>query len=150
MLANVSFGLLIFHPIGWLLMLMVVAVESLLLSKLLVGRFFSSRGAWLTLAANAVSGVLGAAISMTIDGGWWTVFWVPWVSQNEMSAELVPKLAAYMVVAFAMSTAVELPFLRKIGPRAFGHVLLSALLANALSSLLLMGVLGTLWLVHPG
>jgi hypothetical protein len=36
MLANVSFGLLIFHPIGWLLMLMVVAVESLLLSKLLV------------------------------------------------------------------------------------------------------------------
>src|SRR5688500_8170016 len=99
MLANVSFGIFAFHPLGWMLMLAVIGMEAVSMRRFLGSHPTKRNHFFVSLIANAVSGIMGFAISLAINGGWWLVIWVPWVTSNEASREQWPELATFMGVA---------------------------------------------------
>jgi hypothetical protein len=138
---NVSFGVLAFSPVGAFLMLLVVAVEMVLLSRLT--RTVSRKPNYflLSLTANAASGLVGLMVSVGITGGWWLVVWVPWVTAAEASREQWPALAGFMAVAYigsvAIESAVTMAFLRGVSP--FRVVAMQAVV-NLVSSAILLGI----------
>lgn len=145
MLANVSFGLLAATPIGWLLMALVIGLESILLSWLIDRRAFSLRMARVVLLANAVSGVAGVLFSLALNRGWWLVVWVPWVRPSDIAERQLPKLGAYLLGAFALSVLLEAPIIRMAArSKPLVAVLIAVLIANALSSAMLVILLGVL------
>mgnify|MGYP001210797525 CR=1 FL=1 len=140
MLCNVSFGILAFSPLGWVLMLIVILLEGFLLALFLPNA--SGKSHYVTsLVANAVSGAAGFAVSMSVTGGWWLVIWVPWVTSAEASLEQWPYLAGFMMVAYFGSVAIEClvaaTLLRGV---TFSRILGTQALVNLTSSLLLLGV----------
>ncbi len=76
---NVSFGIYAFLPMGWLFMALIILGEAFLMSRYLVRKGFDKRIYLSAAVANAISGAVGIAISMALNGGWWLVVWFPWV-----------------------------------------------------------------------
>jgi hypothetical protein len=139
-LCNVSFGILAFHPLGWGLMLLVVCLEGFLLSRTLPaspGRSYF----YTSLAANGVSGVFGFVASMILNGGWWLVVWVPWVTAYEASREQWKYLAIYMAAAYASSVLLESLVVRMLLRQVkFRRILAAQAFTNLVSSILLLAV----------
>jgi hypothetical protein len=141
LLANVSFGILAFMPLGWLFMAAIIVLESIVLSRLHDGRWWHTKTALTAAAANVASGVIGLGLSLWLNGGWWLVVWMPWVSDNEVnwaSRASLLKLTIYYLVAFVLSVVIEALIeqllLRKRSPWA--RIWRFCLLANVLSYLL--------------
>lgn len=144
MLCNVSFGIFAFRPIGWCLMLMVVWLEGLLLARFLPARAGKSYF-YTSLAANGVSGVFGILASMYLNGGWWLVVWVPWVTANEASSEPWRYLGPYMAVAYLCSVIIESVVVRMLlRGVTFTRILATQALVNLVSSMLLLALF---WLI---
>lgn len=144
MLCNVSFGILVFDPLGWGLMLLVVAMEALLLSRRLPPASLKSCF-HLSLLTNAASGLVGFIVSMLVTGGWWLVVWVPWVTAREASREQWPDLAAFMGVAYAGSVIIESGMtLWRVRGVKLSRILGAQALLNLISSIVL---LTTFWLI---
>lgn len=145
MLANVSFGILVLHPIGWGLMLAVIGVEALLLRRFSGATATTQRYFLVSAVANAVSGAVGFAASIWLNGGWWLVVWVPWVTANEAGMHQWPKLAVYMAVAYALSVVIEAAVVKLMLPRvSLGRVLAVQIAVNLVTSLLLIAVFWSL------
>ena len=75
LLLNVSFGILIFMPQGWLFMILIMLLESFISSELLCKRKFDGRITATVFFANFVSGLFGIIITLILNGGWWLVVW---------------------------------------------------------------------------
>lgn len=106
-LGNVSFGILVVTPFGWLLMALVICLEALILSKVLRGVYWQGRIALASLVTNAISGICGVVISHLHNGGWWMVVWVPWVSANEVGAGNLSGFIPFALVTCILSLAIE-------------------------------------------
>ena len=141
MLTNVSFGILVVHPIGWALMLAVIVMEWLALRRCLIPAESKSNGFGVSLAANAVSGLIGLVLSIGIRGGWWLVVWVPWVTANEASSPHWPRLATFMAVAYVGSVLIETMVVKGMLPTAPTKRVWAVVAAvNLASSIFLTGV----------
>lgn len=107
---NVSFGIFAFLPQGWIFMIFVMFMESILIS-LIIKRKWNSRFAYQTaFISNTISGIIGFIVSMALNGGWWLVVWFPWVSDNEVSLsdnESLQHLAIYYACAFLLTLLIE-------------------------------------------
>ena len=135
---NVSFGIYAFLPMGWLFMAFIILGEAFLMSRYLIGKRFDKRIYLSATVANVVSGAVGIAASMALNGGWWLVVWFPWVSSHEVdirSPQAVWALVVYYLVALVLSVLIELLvnhlMLRKRFP--FRKTLRATLAANAAS-----------------
>ncbi len=140
MLCNVSFGILAFSPLGWGLMLLVILLEAFLLSRLSATASGKSHFV-ASLAANTVSGAVGFFVSMGLNGGWWLVIWVPWVTASEASRAQWPSLAVFMAGAYIGSVVIEsLVAIRFFRGMKFVRLLAAQALVNLASSLLLLAI----------
>ena len=111
LLLNVSFGILIFMPQGWLFMILIMLLESFISSELLCKRKFDGRITATVFFANFVSGLFGIIITLILKGGWWLVVWFPWVSSHEVDFSIPNVLTSfiiYYIVAFVLSVVIEL------------------------------------------
>ncbi len=138
MLANVSFGIMVFHPIGWILMGLVIVIEALLLRRRLGGEPWRHNFLAISAIANAASGLLGLLLSLTLTSGWWLVLWIPWVTANEVSRRQLGEFLPFLALTFAASVVVEWAVVVKLLPaQAAARILRVELMANLASSVLL-------------
>ena len=135
---NVSFGIYAFLPMGWLFMAFIILGEAFLMSRYLIGKGFNKRIYLSAAVANVISGAVGIAASLALNGGWWLVVWFPWVSSHEVdirSSQGAWALVVYYLAALILSVLIELLvnhlMLRKRSP--FRKTLRATLVANAAS-----------------
>lgn len=106
--ANVSFGIYAFMPLGWAFMVTIIAIETVILSFVLDRAWWNGEIAKVVFLANSLSGIVGFGISFLLNGGWWLVIWMPWVSGHEVDLyyHLLP-ISIYYIVAFGLSVIIE-------------------------------------------
>ena len=97
LLLNVSFGILILMPQGWLFMILIMLLESFISSELLCKRKFDGRITATVFFANFVSGLFGIIITLILNGGWWLVVWFPWVSSHEVDFSIPNELTGFII-----------------------------------------------------
>lgn len=110
-LLDVSFGIFAFLPQGWLFMAFVILMESVIMSKILNGRWFNKRTYAVTSLTNLVSGTVGIITTLILNGGWFLVVWFPWVSCNEIDISkkrYLRELIMFYIAAFILSVIIEL------------------------------------------
>ncbi|CEN50322.1 hypothetical protein ACILD6_08005 [Capnocytophaga canimorsus] len=137
---NVSFGIFVFMPLGWLFMLIIILLETFFFSKKLKDQWFNLIVFWKILVTNIISGIIGILISLKLNGGWWLVVWFPWVSKNEVSLsnpQAIEWLAIYYLCAFILTLTLEfltnyLFFKKSFDIKKIGKL---TLLANVISYL---------------
>lgn len=107
-LLNVSFGIYVAHPLGWIFMILIILIECLALSYLLTSKWTDKKIYIAVFVSNTVSGILGIIGSIILTGGWWLVVWFPWVSDNEVEGnEGLKALAIFYMVAFVLTILIE-------------------------------------------
>ena len=84
-LLNVSFGIYAFMPQGWFFMVMIIFIECLIMSRLMTRGWTDAKIFRVTILSNTVSGLFGIITSMILNGGWYLVVWMPWISNNEIN-----------------------------------------------------------------
>lgn len=141
LLLNVSFGILILMPQGWIIMILIMMLESIIASELLCKRILEGRITATVFLANIISGLFGIIITLMLNGGWWLVVWFPWVSSHEVDFSIPLALTSFIIyyfVAFVLSVVIELlinySMLGKIYPTK--KIIRTTLLANLASYLL--------------
>jgi len=140
LLLNVSFGIFAFLPQGWVFMILIMLLESFIMSELLCKSKLNRRITAIVFFSNFISGIFGIVTTMIINGGWVLVVWFPWVSSHEIDISSTHELIGFMVfyfVAFILSVLIELLInhfkLRKIYPA--GKIVKATILANIASYL---------------
>ena len=138
LLLNVSFGILFLMPQGWMIMILIMLLESFISSELLCKRILNGRITATVFLANTISGLFGIIMTLILNGGWWLVVWFPWVSSHEVDFSLPNALTGfiiYYIVAFVLSVVIELlinySMLGKIHPAK--KIIRTTLLANLAS-----------------
>jgi hypothetical protein len=107
-LLNVSFGIFAFMPQGWIFMALVIMIECIGLSWFLTKKWKNRRIYITVTVSNIISGFIGGLISMLLNGGWWLVIWLPWVSDNEVNIETgLNGLIIYYLLAFLLTIIIE-------------------------------------------
>ena len=99
-----------FMPQGWMFMLLAVVVEASIMSLRLAGKKFYTPTYVAAFLSNIVSGAVGIAASMMLNGGWWLVVWFPWVSSHEVDGSdplAMLSLVAYFLVALIVTLLIE-------------------------------------------
>ncbi len=117
MIGNVSFGIYAFMPQGWLFMITIILLESLIVAKYLNGKYYELRTYKNIGISNGVSGLTGIIISVMLNGGWILVVWFPWVSKNEVRTDDVNNiygLAIFYSLALILSVLIELAINRRL------------------------------------
>ena len=146
LLLKVSFGILILMPQGWIIMILIMLLESFISSELLCKRILNGRITAIVFLANTISGLFGLIITLILNGGWWLVVWFPWVSSHEVDFSLPNALTGfiiYYIVAFVLSVVIELlinySMLGKIYPakKIFRTTLLANLASYFLGSIII-------------
>ena len=84
-LINVSFGIFAFLPEGWLFMILIMLLESFILSKLLCHKKIDKQIYISIFGSNIISGAVGIITTLALNGGWILVVWFPWVSSHEIN-----------------------------------------------------------------
>ena len=95
---------------GWIFMVLVIAFEAILMSKLLSGIKSNGKVLFTVSLSNIISGLVGAFTSLAINGGWMLVVWLPWVSDHEVddsNPETLFSFIIYYIVAFVVTVAIE-------------------------------------------
>ena len=138
---NVSFGIFAILPQGWVFMILIMLLESFIMSELLCKSVFNGRITGVVFFSNFISGLFGFIITLIINGGWWLVVWFPWVSSHEVDFSAPNALLGFITfytIAFVLSVLIELcinySILRKLYP--VRKILWATLLANIASYLL--------------
>ena len=72
-LFNVAFGILLFLPPGWIVILLVLIIESVIVSRILEKKWFDKILIKSVICANLVSGIVGVAATMNFNYGLWLV-----------------------------------------------------------------------------
>jgi hypothetical protein len=145
-LLNVSFGIFAFTPLGWLFMAFVILFEGLLVTRLLLSKWFDIRIYRVTAWTNIISGIIGIIISILLNGGWYLVVWFPWVSEHEINLTRdgsLQFLIIYYAAAFALTLIIEtltnILFLRKQYPtkKIFKTTVIANILSYAVGTIVL-------------
>ena len=107
-LFNVSMAIILFMPIGWAIIISILLLETILFYLILKRQVkFSTLFKYLTIS-NIVSGIIGFILSMIHNGGWYGVFWFPWVGSHE--TELLSKFfILYFIIIFVITLIIEVP-----------------------------------------
>ena len=146
LLLKVSFGILILMPQGWIIMILIMLLESFISSELLCKRILNGRITAIVFLANTISGLFGLIITLILNGGWWLVVWFPWVSSHEVDFSIpnvFTSFIIYYIVAFVLSVVIELlinySMLGKIYPakKIFRTTLLANLASYFLGSIII-------------
>jgi len=109
-LLDVSFGIFAFMPQGWVFMAFVIVIECITMTRFLKATAFDKRIFLVATLSNAISGAAGIFISIALNGGWWLVVWLPWVSKNEIDlAQRAEReaLIIYYAIAFVLTLFIE-------------------------------------------
>lgn len=108
---NVSFGIYAIMPQGWIFMIFIIILECLIMTETLE-KTLSNRKIYNTIiASNLISGATGFIISMVLNGGWWLVIWLPWVSDNEVRTNTeFEEILIYYFFAFILTILIETAF----------------------------------------
>jgi hypothetical protein len=137
-LLDVSFGIFAFMPQGWLFMAFLILIECFTMTGILLPKAFDKRIFLVTTLTNVISGAVGIFISMTLNGGWWLVVWLPWVSKHEIDLSIkgeLQRLIIYYAAAFVLTLVLEaiinIPLLSQQYPTR--KILKATLIANMLS-----------------
>jgi len=137
-LLNVSFGIYAFLPQGWLFMTFVIILECIIMTRVLLPKWFDKRIYGTAISTNLISGLAGIMISMILNGGWYLVVWFPWVSSHEIDLtkkEALQGLIIFYAVAFVLTLILEtitnILFLRKCYPTK--QIIKATVIANILS-----------------
>jgi hypothetical protein len=128
-------------PQGWIIMILIMMLESIIASELLCKRILEGRITATVFLANIISGLFGIIITLMLNGGWWLVVWFPWVSNHEVDFSIPFELTSFIIyyfVAFVLSVVIELlinySMLGKFYPTKI--IIRTTLLANLASYLL--------------
>lgn len=140
-LINVSFGIFAFLPEGWLFMILIMLLESFILSKLLCHKKFDKQIYISIFGSNTISGAMGIITTLALNGGWILVVWFPWVSSHEINISEPGNLLIFVLfylVAFILTLILEsftnwLLLKRKYKTR---QILINTLIANIISYLI--------------
>jgi len=137
-LLDVSFGIFAFMPQGWLLMAFIILIECLTMTRVLLPKAFDKRIFIVTALTNVISGAAGIFISMALNGGWWLVVWLPWVSSHEIDLSVkgeLQTLIIYYAMAFVLTliieTIINVPLLSQ--HYSIKKIIKATLIANILS-----------------
>lgn len=146
LILNVSFGIYAFLPQGWVFMILIMLLESFIVSELLCRRKLNRRITLSVFSSNFVSGLFGIITTMIINGGWMLVVWFPWVTSHEIDLSAPNALMGFIVfylVAFVLSVLIELLINYFIlrGKYPVRQIFKATLLANVASYLLGSGAL---------
>jgi hypothetical protein len=135
---DVSFGIFAFMPQGWVFMLFVILMECLVMTRVLMLKWFNRKIYIVTSISNILSGLFGIITTLKLNGGWLLVVWFPWVSSHEIDIHQRSNLRIliiYYAVAFLITILLELVnnilFLRKNFSKS--QIIKSTMLANVLS-----------------
>ncbi|MFP4697871.1 MAG: hypothetical protein ACLFMO_04100 [Eubacteriales bacterium] len=90
------------------MILVVLVLESFLMSKYIEKKRFNKKITLTTVISNIISGIIGVFLSLAYNGGWWLVCWFPWVSRNEVRFEDTSNFIIYFIVALILSIVIEL------------------------------------------
>jgi sterol desaturase/sphingolipid hydroxylase (fatty acid hydroxylase superfamily) len=105
---NVSFGIYAFLPQGWIFMIAIILIECLGLSYFLTKKIKNKKTYNTVIISNIISGIVGIIGSMILNGGWWLVVWLPWVSSNEVSGKNGFKtFIIFYLIAFLLTIIIE-------------------------------------------
>jgi len=107
---NVSFGILAFLPQGWVFMILIMLLESLVMSELLCRKVLNGRITGTVFLSNIISGITGIILTLILNGGWWLVVWFPWVGSHEIdlsAPNALWGLILFYLVAFVLSVLIE-------------------------------------------
>jgi hypothetical protein len=137
-LLNVSFGIYAFLPLGWMFMAFIILLECWMNSELLLDELFNKKIWVSTTITNIISGLIGIGLSMILNGGWWLVVWMPWVSKNEIDLSNPKELMAisiYYGIAFILTVLIEFNlnflFLKSVYTKK--KILRTTILSNVMS-----------------
>jgi len=111
LMLNVSFGIFAFLPQGWVFMILIMLLESFIMSELLCKRKLNKRITASVFCSNILSGLVGILTTMSLNGGWMLVVWFPWVSSHEIDLSAPNALSGFIVfylIAFVLSVLIEL------------------------------------------
>jgi len=125
-------------PQGWIFMILIILLETVVMSKVMTGKRFNQRICATAFVSNIVSGIAGIITSMNINGGWWLVVWFPWVTSHEVNVKNGYQLLGiitYFLVALIASVLIEwgvnhLMLRKHYKPKS---ILKGTLMANAVS-----------------
>jgi sterol desaturase/sphingolipid hydroxylase (fatty acid hydroxylase superfamily) len=136
---NVSFGIYAFLTQGWILMIAIILIECLGLSYFLTKKIKNKKIYNTVIISNIISGIVGIIGSMILNGSWWLVVWLPWVSSNEVSSKNGFKtFVIFYLIAFLLTIIIEgivnYLMLKKEYPSF--QILKMTLLVNSISYLL--------------
>jgi sterol desaturase/sphingolipid hydroxylase (fatty acid hydroxylase superfamily) len=105
---NVSFGIYAFLPQGWIFIIAIILIECLGLSYFLTKKIKNKKIYNTVIISNIISGIVGIIGSMILNGGWWLVVWLPWVSSNEVSGKNGFKtFIIFYLIAFLLTIIIE-------------------------------------------
>ena len=137
-LLNVSFGIYAFMPLGWLFMALIIILECLTMTRLLLPVWRNKKIYGVIVLTNVISGLFGIVISMVLNGGWYLVVWLPWVSRHEVDLtkkEELNALLIYYAAAFVLTlmieTLINVLFLRKQYPK--NKIIKATIVTNIIS-----------------
>ena len=135
---DVSFGIFAFLPQGWIFMAFVIIIECLIMSRLLLPQWYNGRIYRVTTLTNVISGLTGIMISMFLNGGWYLVVWLPWVSKYEINIsnkESLHALMFYYAIAFILTLIIEvnINFLLLRKQYLMGKIIKATIVANIVS-----------------
>ena len=123
-------------PQGWVFMTLVILIECLSMSYFLERIWRKAKISWTVIVSNLISGAVGFIISMILNGGWWLVVWLPWVSSNEVRGKAeISGLIIYYLAAFVLTLIIEFTYNFLMLRKAYkpGKIILATLLANVIS-----------------
>ena len=140
-LLNVSFGIYAFMPLGWLFMAFITILECLTMTRLLLPVWRNKRIYGFTVLTNVVSGLFGIVASMILNGGWYLVVWLPWVSKHEVNIKdkedlnaMLIYYAAAFVLTLLIETIINVFALHK--QYAIGKIIRATIITNVISYLI--------------
>ena len=134
---NVSMAILIIMPQGWAIISAILLLEVSLFYFFLKRQYKFGGLFWRLTISNLVSGVLGFALSLILNGGWLGAFWFPWVSSNEITF-MSPYFIIYFLIIFIITLIIEIPInillFKKLGIN-WKKTLTTSLIVNAITNI---------------
>lgn len=91
-------------------MAFVILIACLILTKLFNQVWFNKKIYGVSALTNVISGIVGMAISMILNSGWYFVVWFPWVNSNEITLsnkESPNGLTIFYLGAFMLTVIAE-------------------------------------------
>lgn len=122
-------------------MAFIIILECLTMTRFLLPVWRNKRIYGFTVLTNVISGIFGIVTSIILNGGWYLVVWLPWVSKHEVdlaNKEELNAMIIYYAAAFVLTLIIETNInvfaLHRQYP--IGKIIKATLLTNIISYLI--------------